>query len=613
MGVSPTLKIEGKDSYQTPFGGILNIFLIILSVLGTIYFGKELILKQEPQVVISLTEGHQVGPFEIRNSGFNILLSLELPNFTYYQDERIYFVNATYESTQYYENNTITDVILPLESGLCNKYFTDEEITNKFKTSLKLDTFYCVRPNQVSIEGFWGNSIYKNIRISVFTCQNSTANNYNCLPEEEISRYINGGIISIYAANPFTNYNNLDTPITMRLADIFNSINIDLTFDYVFEIQSLEFNDDQGFMLQNIKETSFPSIESVKTLYYGKRGNLISNITVEGYPYGQKINRSYNKIQDILTRIGGLLKALSIIASFLSKIYSEFQFYSDSIFNFNYQLSNYQICDHSKSMFHRENSPNKNIVENNSNFIDESKKNNQSFEKHNLIKTQNNLKSENQISNNFNNFKLIQNNNFEKKEDYVKINKLCNNNSGNDDINSSNFKNNNYIKILPNNFKEEKINSSKADVNNNSEINDIKRKNVSDNKESVNDNNNNFLNNNILSNSLNEIENPRLLSSTNKLYMLLDFTMDGISQFLHQFCCCKFKKNLITQRKNYKKKINALLSINYIFKKFYMLELLSNKILKSEDIINLDNNYISQLARSEESNENYDDNNKFIC
>lgn len=337
MTNSPNLKIEGKNCYRTAIGGMMNLILTVLSIIGVIYFGKALVVKSEPLVVQSSMEGKTVGPFPIQVDEFNIYMGIEFPNFTYYVNDRIYSINATLEVYRFDKTKGQTYEIKLLDFGICSKYYNDSSAKNNFD----LNYFWCFAPNQAQIQGYWGSEITSIAKFYISKCSNSTENNNHCLPNEEINNYIQGGILSMFTTNSFLNLNDAENPVEVKLQNWYNSLNIDFTYDYFYSVKELAFEDDKGFLLQDINVKSYFYFENPLILYYGKRDDLLATINLQGYRFGTRIQRSYTKIQDVLTKIGGLLKAITLIASFIANLSSHSKFYSDSIHNFNTQLCKY--------------------------------------------------------------------------------------------------------------------------------------------------------------------------------------------------------------------------------------------------------------------------------
>lgn len=538
MSNSPNLKIEGQRSYRTLIGGITNILLIVLSLIGIIYFSSQMINKTDPNVIQSSMEGHAVGPYPVSKTGFNLLMGIEFSNSTYYMNDRIYTINATVGINTFDDKKGQIYEFKTLEYDKCSTYYNKSDLN----TTLNLENFWCFKPNQVEIEGYWGAKRSSTVKFYINACVNSTLNNNNCLPEAELNKYLQGGILSMFTTNSFLNLNDPKKPVETKLQNWYNSLNLDFTYDYFYNLKELTFEDDQGFLLKDSTKASYFYYDNPLILYYGRRGSLIATVNLQGNKYGSKIKRSYTKIQDVVTRIGGLLKAFSIVATFIAYCSSEFEFFGDSLHNFKYQVDHDYKTKVSKNNFEYMIKDNK--ITNNNFFIDEKNPRLKSYSKNNAeMSSKGNLSSEINLQTKF---PII--NSF--------INKM--------DISKS------------------KISSLN--------LNDIEEENKND---------------------IKIINNYNTLQTTLKYYSNWQAFTDFIAQLFGIFYCkCQFNKSLLQSKENYTRKINKLLSINYLFKKLFLLEKVINSTYNNSQLKTLHAEYIDSLMK-DSKNVCYDDSDVF--
>ena len=328
----PQLKVNKNTAYKTLIGGFLTIIIYCLTVIGISYFGSELFLKNEPFVVSSDKDFDKVGPFNIKVDSFYFYIAVQDIDYFFFSDPTIFELSAIYQ-LWWYENGQQNSLYNPVEISLCNKYFNNTSELHLKRDLIDLNKFYCVKPNTYSIEGFWGGLINGFISIELNKCFNTTQNNNHCKSQDIIDSKIEGGQINIIAETYNMHYNNYDNPVVKSYKDIYYSINNDFTINMFISLQSLNFENDGGFIPQNIELVSTYYIEDPLVLYYGNRGNLLARVDIQGLPLGKQIKRSYSKFQDVLTKIGGLLKSFSVIGSFIAKLVSRVQFYNDYLFN----------------------------------------------------------------------------------------------------------------------------------------------------------------------------------------------------------------------------------------------------------------------------------------
>ena len=111
-----------------------------------------------------------------------------------------------------------------------------------------------------------------------------------------------------------------------------------------------------------------------------------------------------------------------------------------------------------------------------------------------------------------------------------------------------------------------------------------------------------------------EQENYNLLESTLKYYSTSRAAKDF---FLHLlaicYCRCKLNRRVVREKANYSRKINKLLSINYLFKKLHLLEILVAKNFNVHQLSNFHCKYlVNMIGNCNDNKEVYDDSNAFI-
>jgi hypothetical protein len=142
---------------------------------------------------------------------------MEYMNNSYYSDPTVFEVsshnvlkkNYESESGQILQNSSI----IPVTIELCSKYYTPEMIIEK-NIQIPLDLFYCIKPDEFYLKGFWGSKdTYSSISIIVTKCKNSTTNNFHCKSEEFIESIIQDGYISFDFTSFETDQKNYTDPL----------------------------------------------------------------------------------------------------------------------------------------------------------------------------------------------------------------------------------------------------------------------------------------------------------------------------------------------------------------------------------------------------------------
>lgn len=339
LAPKPQLYVDGKSSFRTTFGALLSIAIISFTITGAIYFGKELFYREEPNVVISALEVDSSSVM-LNETDYYIYFNIQDQNYIMYNDPRVFRFTAFNDIMDINEDDsTQTLKRVELEIDLCSKYFNAQNDDTAGKNVvIDMSNSYCLKSNQAKIEGFWGASHNSYIRVILERCINSTLNNNLCLSESDIDLKINGGIIGMFSQNYILNTKSFESPVVPHLDDIYYSLNADLTFDLTIGLKPLLINSDLGFIFKAEEELTKFYSDSPLQLLFGKRDSLLAQVIIEGKPLGMRITRTYAKFQDILTKVGGLIKALTVIGGFIISYSSHVQFtykyIYDSMINF---------------------------------------------------------------------------------------------------------------------------------------------------------------------------------------------------------------------------------------------------------------------------------------
>lgn len=359
-GISQNIKIDSEDNYKTLFGGLMFIVLKSLMLLTVFYFGRELWEKKQPLITSSTEEFGTVGPFHLSEKEFYVFIGIEDPQYNYYFDNSVVSLSAI-EIEMKTNNNTQTQTVRELEIKQCSSYFND---TNKYefdKSNLDMNLFYCIKPNTTFLQNYWGAEYYRFVKIFINKCTNNTntsnnnanVNNINsngksndfCSTSEKISSLTEGGIFTIYTYDYYTQLKNYTNPLQLYLADIFTSMSSNFYLGYYLAMTPLELVEDNNVFFDESKSTKKYTHMEPNIMYFGAKEVGLAEIILQTKNVGTKVTRSYDKFQDILIKIGGLLEVVEIIGAIFAKYISTIEFINDSLFNINYKRHLYKYKD----------------------------------------------------------------------------------------------------------------------------------------------------------------------------------------------------------------------------------------------------------------------------
>lgn len=324
---SPSLNVNRLPVYKTMTGGILSIVIHITTLLGLGYFGKEILYKNEPVSIDSSKEFSSL-EFNVKKNDYYFFIGIENKAREYFSDSTVFEMSAK-KSGYVYEGTVMKFWNEPVKVGLCREFFESSDELANDQVKVDLDTFYCLQQDVSKIEGFWGADQFSCINIYLSKCVNTTENNNHCKSPDEIDFAVEGGIFDIFSLNHILQLGNYEVPVQKYYDDIIYPLNKELSFLVFINLRTLEFFTDSGLILQDEQSSQYPYSNDPIIFYYENRETVMAEVQIQGKSLGRKINRSYLKLQSLLTQIGGFIKAISIIAQMIIGYISRMSIYTD--------------------------------------------------------------------------------------------------------------------------------------------------------------------------------------------------------------------------------------------------------------------------------------------
>lgn len=350
MGNNFQLSFNGQYQYKTFTGSFISISICILLIVGIIYFGKEVVFKENPFVIPTFQTYKNFDRQIISTDNLFMMIGVQDPSFAYYVDEEIYNLEGSFEGYDMDEEGNQNFYSKKFKPVLCNTIYKNEDFTSTFPDfSYNLALWWCIPKNEsFYVEGFWGSKLYRITKFILSKCTNSSLIEKKCKPEEIVDKNLQGGVIDVQSNNFIIDSKNLNNPLKKKTTDTWQILNLNMEIDLIFQLNTLEFETDIGFLLPEFKQFKRFDFSEPKINYILKdkmHDNVLTQIIFQGTINGAKYLRKYEKIQDVITKIGGLLKFLMAIGQIVSSTTSYIEFNNDIIFN----ISEYHKIDEFKN------------------------------------------------------------------------------------------------------------------------------------------------------------------------------------------------------------------------------------------------------------------------
>ena len=353
---------KGFLSHNSILSGILSIITIIFVLVLAIYYFLEIILREKPNGYYFPTFVEDAGVLSVdTGSLFHFIIStVNVMGQTY--NEKIDFTTFNIIGTNIYFNNYFNIVKRNgLEAidhwlyGYCKKGVHDKELSNLidydfFEQSACIQKFYNSTEHQYYEIGHpkfvWpqiahgtysqNSSLYS---IIVQKCDDRTLYNifgegFECKNNSEINSFFNGRyskVLHFYFLNNYINILNYKEPIF----GFFYRIETPL-YSNQFSSNDLNFNPsiiktNDGLILNSEKEDHSYMFDR-NDVYSEDNSNNNAYMTYTFFLKNivEYYERTYKRIQDVISSIGGLNQAITIIAIYLNTFYNNFVVLSDT-------------------------------------------------------------------------------------------------------------------------------------------------------------------------------------------------------------------------------------------------------------------------------------------
>ena len=341
---------NNREKISSFFGFFLTLVYIFASLILFLFQIIRAYQRKELNVYESTIYSEEMPIIDVDINQLYFAFGLEYPNTaTRYIDESIYTAKITFFDQRKINGNFENVVKQDLSFEKCNVKNFGKDYQNLLSED-DLSNSYCLKDFNytLTLAGSYKYDRITYIRIVINPCANSTKNNYSCKSQEEIDKNLNSGFFSIVIKDFGLNPSNYSSPRIPTLQDLYTTIDRRLSKNYILNFGITEIETDTGIINENLNKKKYLqfrkflenfSLREEKD-YHSKKAVILAQLRLEDTLFVQK--RTYLKISDILSRIGGYMQLMNtvflLITSIINRIYSEIKIIN-SIFKFNLQDS----------------------------------------------------------------------------------------------------------------------------------------------------------------------------------------------------------------------------------------------------------------------------------
>ena len=372
FGYIPTLSIKNQLYYQTFFGGILTLIIIIIGIIATLFFSQELFKKSSPSVNLS-SEPLMHPPRLNYFNNFEFLIGIQNSEYLTEINEKIFSAKGILFKTIINETGTY-NLKSDINLTSCDIALSENENKEIF-TDLNLKGYYCISNIQKEdpyISEHWGNNGFVMIQIKFVDCDNSTG---NCASEEERINFLHSADLSLYMSDNLVSTRNYKYPFTKILKEQTLKVSESYKVSLIQYLKHIRIESDDGLLFTtNHTKNSFTLGEFTHNTVFERDSSTFLSLSIELENTLQKYQRKYYKLQDLAAQSGGIINCCYMIAMIILKIYEKNSYFEYLINNFfEVRLEEFQktikLQSYKKKSHHKNKSSSEKIKKLNNNSV----------------------------------------------------------------------------------------------------------------------------------------------------------------------------------------------------------------------------------------------------
>ncbi|CAD8083279.1 unnamed protein product [Paramecium primaurelia] len=327
FGQLPTFRVLDKSKYTSVVGCCMTFLIGTATLIYLVTEITALLHKAEPKVVTSELQIFDSTSFPLYNDNFTLAVTIATKNSEPIKGQMKYYnLSMSHCVRERLLNETTGKVQVslncsPLPIAPCVAEDFDNELQKEFFKNTRLGVVQCInrtrlRNNPPVLQGQISGYKYQYLVIELSICKNTTEYQ-GCAPIDEIKKVLSAGHYSVYASDYLMQLNHPDTPYSQLINLDINSFSISTSKMLQWTYRISETHTDNGLLFStdqvdlNLKKQD----RREYTELYNDDYLVYHYIQLD---YKETIyQRSYIKIQTILSKIGGIWQLFMVMAALI--------------------------------------------------------------------------------------------------------------------------------------------------------------------------------------------------------------------------------------------------------------------------------------------------------
>lgn len=318
FGQKVEFNINGKKNTQTALGGLLALVVIMMIIASAWTLGKDIFLHEQPALVVQDLIETKRPSLTLDAYSFPISIVIQdIPsNAVYFNPSYFKMAVQLYEIDNSKGTTKTTDYALEK----CEKHHFPTVSNDTFYSS-GMNNYICIRNQNITISGYWDEPTVTYLMIRLLYCHDEP----HCASKQEIDAFLMKKKITwnIYCLNSLIDTNNYEAPTQFYILNLYRMTQVYVSKIHEVYLQTLSSFTDMGIIFEEFKESTSIAFDFEKS----DSTNEVSDRSLYDFlifASNKKTvyKRRYVKVQALAANLGGIVKFLMTIASFLTYVFN---------------------------------------------------------------------------------------------------------------------------------------------------------------------------------------------------------------------------------------------------------------------------------------------------
>ncbi|KAL4467958.1 hypothetical protein ABPG72_021739 [Tetrahymena utriculariae] len=319
------MNFSKKPIYKTVYGGLITLIIGGCFMTGCYFFGCILFNRLNPSIITSERSVTSAARINITNSNIVAMFGVSNGASQIWSDPTIFRMYAVQQIMQITNSTNSGPQLRQLISynktmKTCDQSDIGIPEVKPYFNELNLTNLFCFEQSQdIFMEGDFDAQRFAQVFVYVEKCSNGTVPNVVCQPIEVINQKLQLSKIQMYLSNTIVDPLNFEEPFSSKGMNLYTQTSSSFPKEVQLYFTNQYIQDDIGFMFSQVEEKhNFLFTIQQETTFFSNYNVLVRVLIRLQKQKENLMQRRYQKFQDVVAQIGGLMKLLTTIGSIIT-------------------------------------------------------------------------------------------------------------------------------------------------------------------------------------------------------------------------------------------------------------------------------------------------------